>query len=89
MPPPTAPAAEYAAASADGRRPGIVFLNASDLQARPTYTSEVLAVHEGIPGHHLQVATTMENRIAAAFRRFGDGNRLHRGVGPLCRDTGA
>jgi uncharacterized protein (DUF885 family) len=69
---PDRPAAEYAAASGDGRRPGIVFLNASDLQARPTYTSEVLAMHEGIPGHHLQVALTMENRALPRFRRFGD-----------------
>jgi uncharacterized protein (DUF885 family) len=68
---PDRPAAEYASASADGRRPGIVYLNSSDLAARPTYTSEVLAVHEGIPGHHLQVAVTMENSALPRFRRFG------------------
>jgi uncharacterized protein (DUF885 family) len=68
---PDRPAAEYTPASADGR-PGIVYLNASDLEARPTYTSEVLAMHEGIPGHHLQVAVTMENRALPRFRRFGE-----------------
>ena len=68
---PDRPAAEYQPGSADGRRPGIVYLNASELGTRPTYTSEVLAVHEGIPGHHMQVAVTMENSALPRFRRFG------------------
>jgi uncharacterized protein (DUF885 family) len=66
------PAAEYAAGSTDGRRPGVVYLNASDLAERPTYTSEVLELHEGLPGHHLQMATTMENSALPRFRRFGE-----------------
>jgi len=69
---PDRPAAEYAAASGDGRRPGIVYLNDSDLAERPTYTSEVLAIHEGIPGHHMQVAMARENRALPQFRRFGE-----------------
>jgi uncharacterized protein (DUF885 family) len=68
---PDRPAGEYTPGSADGRRPGIVYLNASDFGARPTYTSEVLAVHEGIPGHHMQVALAMENTALPRFRRFG------------------
>ncbi len=68
---PDRPAAEYHPSSADGRRPGMVYLNDSDLADRPTYTTEVLAMHEGIPGHHLQVATTMENSALPRFRRFG------------------
>ena len=68
---PDRPAGEYSPASADGRRPGIVYLNASDLEDRPNYTSEVLELHEGIPGHHLQVAVSMENRALPRFRRFG------------------
>ena len=69
---PDRPAAEYMAGSADGRRPGIVYLNASDLASRPAYTSEVLAIHEGIPGHHLQVAVAAENSALPRFRRFGE-----------------
>jgi uncharacterized protein (DUF885 family) len=68
---PDRPAAEYAAGSGDGRRPAIVYLNSSDLAARPAYTSEVLEMHEGIPGHHMQVAMTMENSALPQFRRFG------------------
>jgi len=66
------PAAEYAPGSADGRRAGIVYLNASALAERPTFTSEVLELHEGIPGHHLQLATAMENSSLPRFRRFGE-----------------
>lgn len=68
---PDRPAAEYAPGSADGRRPAIVYLNASELPSRPAYTSEVLELHEGIPGHHLQIAVSMENRDLPRFRRFG------------------
>jgi len=65
------PAAEYSPASGDGRRAGVVYLNASDLPTRPTYTSEVLEIHEGIPGHHLQIAVARENRDLPQFRRVG------------------
>jgi uncharacterized protein (DUF885 family) len=68
---PDRPAGEYTPGSADGRRPGIVYLNASDLATRPSYTSEVLALHEGIPGHHMQVAVSTENAALPRFRRFG------------------
>ena len=68
---PDRPAAEYASSSGDGSRPGIVYLNASNLPERPTYTSEVLAMHEGIPGHHMQVAVSRENSALPQFRRFG------------------
>jgi uncharacterized protein (DUF885 family) len=68
---PAKSAAEYAAASADGRRPGIVYVNASNLSQRPRYATDVLQLHEGIPGHHLQAAIAMENRALPWFRRFG------------------
>jgi uncharacterized protein (DUF885 family) len=69
---PDKPAAEYAAGSADGMRPGVVYLNDWDLPERPTYTSEVLELHEGIPGHHLQVSVAMQNSALPRFRRFGE-----------------
>lgn len=67
---PDKPAAEYAAGSADGKQPGVVYLNDWDLPERPTYTSEVLELHEGIPGHHLQVSIAMQNCDLPRFRRF-------------------
>ncbi len=68
---PDKPAAEYTPGSSDGRRPGVVYLNDWDLPERPTYTSEALELHEGIPGHHLQVSLAMQNSALPRFRRFG------------------
>jgi uncharacterized protein (DUF885 family) len=67
---PNKPAAEYTPGSQDGKRPGTVYLNSFDLPSRPTYTSEVLELHEGIPGHHLQIDFARSNRILSRFRRF-------------------
>jgi uncharacterized protein (DUF885 family) len=68
---PDKPAAEYSGPSGDGKRPGTVYLNVFDLPSRPTYTTEALEMHEGIPGHHLQVALATENRALPNFRRYG------------------
>jgi len=68
-----APAAYYYAGSADGSRPGRYLVNTSDPRQRPRYTAEVLAFHEGVPGHHVQLALSQELPLPA-FRRFGDGN---------------
>jgi len=65
------PAAEYSPGSSDGKRPGVVYLNDWDLAERPTYTSEALELHEGVPGHHLQVSLAIENSSLPRFRRFG------------------
>ena len=68
-----APAAYYYPGSADGTRPGRYLVNTSDPRQRPRYTAEVLAFHEGVPGHHIQLARSQELPLPA-FRRFGDGN---------------
>lgn len=68
---PDRPAAEYTPGSSDGRRPGTVFLNSFDLPSRPTYTSEALQLHEGVPGHHLQTQYAAANTLLPRFRRFG------------------
>ncbi len=86
---PDRPAAEYAPASGDGRRPGIVYLNASDLPARSSYTSEVLELHEGIPGHHLQLALARENRGLPQFRRFAEETAFTEGWGLYAESLGS
>jgi uncharacterized protein (DUF885 family) len=86
---PDRPAAEYAPASADGRRPGIVYLNSFELSSRPTYTSDVLELHEGIPGHHLQLAVSMENRNLPRFRRFGEETAFAEGWALYAESLGA
>src|SRR5262249_2516050 len=78
---PGRPAAEYAPAPGDGVRPGIVFLNSFQLSSRPNYTSEVLELHEGVPGHHLQTQFAAENRALPRFRRFGSETAFVEGWG--------
>src|SRR5262245_53763383 len=86
---PDRPAAEYAPGSGDGRRPGVVFLNSFDLPSRPTYTSEALQLHEGLPGHHLQTQYAAANITLPRFRRFGDETAFVEGWALYAESLGA
>jgi uncharacterized protein (DUF885 family) len=59
----------YRNGTADGSRPGWYMLNTSEPGTRPRYEAEVLAFHESIPGHHLQIAIAQELEGLPAFRR--------------------
>jgi len=56
----TAPGAYYQQPAIDGSRPGRFYANLYDIKATPKYSMRTLAYHEGIPGHHFQVALAME-----------------------------
>ncbi len=56
----TAPGAYYQQPAIDGSRPGRFFANLYDIKATPKYSMRTLAYHEGIPGHHFQIALAME-----------------------------
>jgi uncharacterized protein (DUF885 family) len=47
----------YQAAAMDGSRPGTFFANLRDAAETPRYSMKTLAYHEGVPGHHFQIAT--------------------------------
>jgi len=64
----TAPGAYYQQPSIDGARPGVFFANLYDIKATPTYSMRTLAYHEGIPGHHFQIAIGMELEGIPIFR---------------------
>lgn len=55
----------------DGSRPGTYYANLYDMKAMPKYQAEALAYHEGIPGHHMQIAIAQELDGLPKFRRFG------------------
>jgi uncharacterized protein (DUF885 family) len=61
--------AYYRHPAEDGSRPGQYYLNTSHPETRPRYEAEVLAYHESIPGHHLQIAIAQELEGLPAFRR--------------------
>lgn len=61
----------YQQPSMDGSRPGTYYANLYDMASMPTYQMEALAYHEGIPGHHMQIAIQQELEGIPKFRRFG------------------
>lgn len=61
----------YQQPAPDGSRPGVYYANLYDMEAMPTYQMEALAYHEGIPGHHMQIAISQELEGVPKFRKFG------------------
>ncbi|MBL4631870.1 MAG: DUF885 domain-containing protein [Paraglaciecola sp.] len=61
----------YQRPSEDGSRPGLYYANLYDMKAMPTYQMAALAYHEGIPGHHMQLAIQQELKDIPKFRKFG------------------
>jgi uncharacterized protein (DUF885 family) len=61
----------YNRPAADGSRPGIYYANLYDMESMPSYQMEALAYHEGIPGHHMQLAIQQELEDVPMFRKYG------------------
>lgn len=61
----------YERPSPDGTKPGVYYANTSNMRALPLYQLEALAYHEGVPGHHFQIAIAQELEGIPRFRRFG------------------
>ena len=71
-----APAAYYLAGSTDSNapRPGMFYVNTSELPTRRTYECEALSLHEAIPGHHIQGAIQGETPLPE-YRRYQEDRR--------------
>lgn len=61
----------YQQPAIDGSRPGTYYANMYDMASMPSYQMEALAYHEGIPGHHMQIAIAQELKDVPMFRKFG------------------
>jgi uncharacterized protein (DUF885 family) len=61
----------YQQPAPDGSRPGTYYANLYRMSDMPTYQMEALAYHEGIPGHHMQIAIAQELEGIPKFRKFG------------------
>jgi uncharacterized protein (DUF885 family) len=63
--------AQYDQGTQDGSRPGMVRVNTYDPTHRLTIDIESTAYHEGVPGHHLQIAIQQELGELPPFRQQG------------------
>lgn len=73
----------YSPAPIGGRTGGEFWVNTYDLNKRPLYSLTALALHEAVPGHHLQISLGRELTDVPPFRRdfyshaFGEGWGLY------------
>lgn len=66
----TSPGAYYQPPAMDGSRLGVFYANLYDIKATPRYGMRTLAYHEGIPGHHFQLAIQQQQKDLPFFRRI-------------------
>ena len=65
-------AQHYFPGTPDGSRDGIFYAHLSDMKAMPIPQLEVIAYHEGNPGHHMQISIAQElGDSVPTFRRQG------------------
>ncbi len=62
-------ATHYVQAAQDGSRPAHVMVNTGNFEKGTTLDIETTAYHEGIPGHHLQIAIAQELPQLPPFRQ--------------------
>lgn len=74
----------YQPPAPDGSRPGIYYANLYNMKNMPKYQLEALAYHEGIPGHHMQLALSTESQGLPKFRKFGGHTAYIEGWGLYC-----
>jgi uncharacterized protein (DUF885 family) len=88
----TSPGAYYMMPSMDGKRPGTFYANLRNMKETQKFGMKTLAYHEGIPGHHFQIAIKMELKKIPYFRRvlpftaYEEGWAMY--AEQLCREIG-
>jgi len=66
----TAGIAFYSSPSEDGTRPGIYYANLKDMSKVQKYPFVSVAYHEGVPGHHFQIALAQEIENVPSFQKY-------------------
>ena len=61
-------AQHYVQGTPDGSRPGVYYAHLIDMSSMPIPDLEVVAYHEGLPGHHMQIAIAQELEGVPTFR---------------------
>ncbi|MBA3678193.1 MAG: DUF885 domain-containing protein [Sphingosinicella sp.] len=84
----TAPIAFYNQPAPDGSRPGIYYVNLSDMRQVLKPQIEGISYHEGAPGHHFQIALAQELAGLPKFRKFGNYGAYAEGWGLYAEKLG-
>ncbi len=71
----------YQRPAPDGSRPGTYYANLYSMRMMPIYQMEALAFHEGIPGHHMQLAIAQELEDIPKFRKYNGYTAYSEGWG--------
>lgn len=66
----TAAGAYYEGPALDGSRPGVFYANLRDMNEVTKWGMPTLAYHEGVPGHHFQIAIAQELTGVPQFRKM-------------------
>jgi len=78
----------YVESPVGSTQPGYFWVNTYHLDQRPFYTLEALALHESVPGHHLQIALSQELKDLPNFRRYSYISTFGEGWGLYCEHLG-
>ena len=68
---------------------GTFAVNLSHLDQRPLYEAPTLALHEAVPGHHLQIALSQEQTDTPAFRKHLEFTAFVEGWGLYAEQLGS
>jgi uncharacterized protein (DUF885 family) len=86
-------AQHYFPGTPDGSRPGVFYAHLSEMNAMPKHQLEVVAYHEGLPGHHMQISIAQELEDVPEFRTQSFFNAYAEGWGlyaeRLAKEMGA
>ena len=86
-------AQHYFPGTPDGSRPGVYYAHLIDMKSMPKHELEVIAYHEGNPGHHMQLSIAQEIknlptfRTQAGFTAYSEGWGLYSEL--LAKEMGA
>ncbi len=78
----------YQRPSLDGSRPGYFYANLRDMKIMPIYQLEALAIHEGVPGHHFQIALAQELEGVPLFQKVTGFTAFSEGWGLYTEELG-
>lgn len=84
----TAGGAYYLVGTADGGRPGVFYVNLSNLPTRTSPRMTSLFLPEGVPGHHLQLSLPQEDEALPALLKFGYNTGYGEGWALYCEWLG-